>query len=320
MLPILLFSQKIWDEAHHNAFTDLILFRGKWLCVFRESNQHEKSRDGIVRMIASSDTVTWSSMHMWQMDGIDLRDPKLSITPDGKLMLLVGGSVYENGVYQQCQTHVSFSSNGLDWNPLQPILQTNEWLWRVSWHDGKAYGISYRFSDPHNKRKEWYATLFSSIDGVNYNYIVDMAIPGQPNESTIRFSENGEMMALVRREMNFHDEAWIGRSEPPYTDWRWSVARYHLGGPNFLILPNGKRWAAGRYKFATPYGRFAKTILTEIREGSDGLVDFAGIGLLLPSGGDTSYPGMFYADGFIWMSYYSSHEGKSAVYFAKIQP
>jgi hypothetical protein len=38
----------------------------------------------------------------------------------------------------------------------------------------------------------------------------------------------------------------------------------------------------------------------------------------LPSGGDTSYAGLVWHDGVLWVSYYSSHEGKSAVYLAKV--
>ena len=38
----------------------------------------------------------------------------------------------------------------------------------------------------------------------------------------------------------------------------------------------------------------------------------------LPSGGDTGYPGIFSIGGYVWMSYYSSHEGKTSVYYARI--
>ena len=41
--------------------------------------------------------------------------------------------------------------------------------------------------------------------------------------------------------------------------------------------------------------------------------------LTLPSGGDTSYPGLVWHDGLLWMSYYSSHEGKTSIYLAKIK-
>ena len=38
----------------------------------------------------------------------------------------------------------------------------------------------------------------------------------------------------------------------------------------------------------------------------------------LPKHGDTSYPGFVWHDGLLWMSYYASHEGKTAIYLAKI--
>ena len=42
--------------------------------------------------------------------------------------------------------------------------------------------------------------------------------------------------------------------------------------------------------------------------------------LELPSGGDTSYPGMVMHQGLLWMSYYSSHEAhKTSIYLAKIR-
>ena len=49
--------------------------------------------------------------------------------------------------------------------------------------------------------------------------------------------------------------------------------------------------------------------------------------LTLPGGGDCSYPGMIWHDyrgmvwhdDLLWMSYYSSHEGKTSIYLAKIK-
>jgi hypothetical protein len=41
--------------------------------------------------------------------------------------------------------------------------------------------------------------------------------------------------------------------------------------------------------------------------------------LQLPSGGDTSYPGLVWQDDHLWVSYYSSHEGKAKIYLAKVR-
>ena len=38
----------------------------------------------------------------------------------------------------------------------------------------------------------------------------------------------------------------------------------------------------------------------------------------LPSEGDCSYPGMVIKDNILYVSYYSTHEGKTAIYFTKI--
>lgn len=39
----------------------------------------------------------------------------------------------------------------------------------------------------------------------------------------------------------------------------------------------------------------------------------------LPSSGDSSYPGLVWHDNLLWVSYYSSHEGKSAIYLARVK-
>jgi len=41
--------------------------------------------------------------------------------------------------------------------------------------------------------------------------------------------------------------------------------------------------------------------------------------LRLPSGGDTSYPGLVWHGGLLWVSYYSSHEGRASIYLARCE-
>src|SRR5262245_44914769 len=84
--PRLLVVRKIWDAAPHNAFTDLVRFQGGWYCAFREGQAHV-SPDGALRVITSRDGERWESAARITWDNGDLRDAKLSITPDGRLML-----------------------------------------------------------------------------------------------------------------------------------------------------------------------------------------------------------------------------------------
>ncbi|MBA2726623.1 MAG: exo-alpha-sialidase [Parachlamydiaceae bacterium] len=312
--PFLVYIDKIWDFAPHNALTDLIRFKDNWYLVFRESDKHAKGANGIIRILSSHDALIWRPVCFFQESGIDLRDPKLSHTPDGRLMLLMGGTIYsDDHRYIVQQSRVAFSNDGVIWGRPTPVLTPHDWLWRVTWHRGIAYGVAYRFSEPSDRNAEWLVSLYESRDGIQYQKIVDWDIAGYPNETTLQFTKNEEMVALVRRDKKEDSHAWIGKSPAPFDQWTWQSSNYYFGGPNFIVLPSGQFWAAGRILSVTPYGEIEKTVLAKLTP--DGLYPV----MVLHSGGDTSYPGMVYHEGNLWISYYSSHEGHAAIYLAKIQ-
>ena len=303
-VPELVSVEKIWDQGAHNAFTDLIRFRDQWYCTFREAHGHVKG-DGKIRVITSPDGKAWSSVALLAEEGIDLRDPKLSVTAGGRLMIVAGGSVYRDGTLVERQPRVAFSDDGDAWTATQRVLKKGEWLWRVTWHEGKAYGVSY--GGPVENRDEWKLTLVAGANGVDYDTITTLDVSGKPNETTLRFLPGGAMMALVRREGG-NRNGWLGMSKPPYTEWTWHELSHRLGGPNFIRLPNGDLWAGSRL-----HGDGAKTTLARLTP------DSYEPALILPSGGDTSYPGLVWHEGLLWMSYYASHEGKTSIYLAKIR-
>jgi hypothetical protein len=303
--PALVSVKRIWDGGAHNAFTDLMRWRGRWYCTFREGDDHVGG-DGRIRVLVSADGETWTSAALIGETGIDLRDPKLSITPDDRLMMVAGGSVYDGKRYLGRQPRVMFSTDGNTWSAPQRILAEGDWLWCVTWHEGRAYGVTYKTA-PDNS-SEWTAALVSSADGRTYDQVTTFAIPDRPNETTLRFMPDGEMVALVRREAG-NRFAWIGRSRAPYTAWTWHETPQQVGGPNFIRLPDGDLWASGR-----SYPGGPKTVVARLT--LDGRFASA---LTLPSGGDTSYAGMVWHDDLLWVSYYASHEGKAAIYLARVK-
>lgn len=314
MQPNLLSVRKIWDSPPLSAyFPDLIRYNELWFCVLRESNEHAKGKDGTLRLLTSKDGDVWETAATFQQEGIDLRDPKLSITPDGRLMLLAGGTIYREKKYVTRQSRVAFSTDGVVWSSFQLILEPHEWLWRITWHDGKAYGVSYTHKNPHKLKQKWFVTLFQSPDGVNFSKVVTWPLAHYPNETTLRFLDTGEMVALLRRERRRRTPALIGLSKPPYKRWKWKSSGVYFGGPNFLILDNGSMWAGGRILLRTPYGIFEKTVLAVMTLESLTPV------LVLPSGVDSSYPGMAMHEGILWMTYYSGHEGNGAIFLAQIK-
>jgi hypothetical protein len=127
--------KRIWHSGQHNAFTDLIHYKGQWFCTFRESQAHVGG-NGKIRVLASKDGESWTPAGLVAEDGIDLRDPKLSIAPDSRLMLSLGGSVYEGKTLKERQSRVSLSSDGTNWSAPEKILKKGDWLWRVTWQIG----------------------------------------------------------------------------------------------------------------------------------------------------------------------------------------
>lgn len=298
----------IWRQADHNAFTDLHVFHDKLFCCFRESNQHDEGDDGKIRILTSEDGLHWRSLVLLAKEDLDLRDPKLSTTPDGRLMLICGGSSYRNGLYVACQPQVAFSYNGADWSDIQAIDLPNEWIWQIAWNRGIGYGFSYRYSEPGDFESPWILTLFKTEDGRTYDTVKIEEVSNHPSEATIRFLPDDTMIALLRRQ----GKGWIGQSAPPYTEWHWHEILCRLGGPNFITLPDQSLWASSR--LIVGKGETAKTFTAT----GPMTQKFYHPSLLLPSGGDTGYPGMVLFNNTLLISYYSSHEGKSNIYLASI--
>jgi hypothetical protein len=300
--PTIASARLIWGAAPHSAFTDLIRFRRGWLCAFREGETHAGSR-GRIRIIHSTSGADWSSAALLSEKGVDLRDPKLSVMPDGRIMLLAGGTQEQPDGTLGRQPRVWFSPDGRAWKGPRRIMSPGDWLWRVTWNGSRAYGVSYTLASA----QRWDLTLYAGDDGVAYQKVCALAVPGKPNEGTLRFKSDGRAVLLVRREGG--DAAgWIGLSVPPYTAWKWHSAGSRVGGPNFLILPDGGMWAVCR-----DYGDGRhRVVLARLGPASYRPV------LELPSGGDCGYAGMVWHRGRLWVSYYSSHEGRSQIYLARV--
>ena len=298
--PQLLSVNRIWDRGEYNSFTDLIRFRDRWFCAFREGTAHAGD-NGVVRVIVSDDGESWESTALHQEDGVDLRDPKLSVTPDGRLMLLPGATIYKDNEISIRRSTVTFSEDGSDWTPQQQVLPDGHWLWRVTWHRGIAYGVS-KLGDGDIPKRGF---LWQSHDGATYDLAHEFDVPAM-SETTLRFTDGDEVLALTRRTGPGGGNAWIGTSNPPYSSWSWRTTDRAVGGPNFIELPDGQLWATSRvYPERGKTGLFRMT-----REGLE-------LVLTLPSGGDTSYAGMVWHKDQLWMSYYSSHEEKPNIYLAK---
>ncbi|HXJ76561.1 MAG TPA: exo-alpha-sialidase, partial [Candidatus Dormibacteraeota bacterium] len=99
-------------------------------------------------------------------------------------------------------------------------------------------------------------------------------------------------------------------AQPPYTAWQWKDVGMKIGGPHLLQLPDGRLVAGVRL-----YDGTVRTSLCWVDPVTGKLTEF----VKLPSGGDCSYPGLVWHQKLLWVSYYSSHEGKTSIYLAKVR-
>src|ERR1043166_719417 len=133
--------RRIWDRAPHNAFTDLVRFKGHWFCVFREGTAHV-SPDGALRVITSPDGREWVSAALLTQTNADLRDAKITVTPNNELMLSGAGALHQPAPAKN-QSLAWFSKDGRKGGGPGKIGDPNMWLWRVTWHRKAAYSIGY---------------------------------------------------------------------------------------------------------------------------------------------------------------------------------
>ncbi|MFO0878170.1 MAG: exo-alpha-sialidase [Gemmataceae bacterium] len=294
---------KIWSQAPHNAFTDLVRFQGRWFCVFREGKAHV-SPDGALRVLSSTDGVKWESAALIKSDNSDLRDAKITVTPDGHLMLCGAEALHDRSKHSH-QSLAWFSRDGRTWSEKHPIGDPDFWLWRVTWHKGVAYGIGYGCGKDRSVR------LYASKDGKKFDTLVERLFEtGYPNETSIVF--NGDTAyCLLRRDGTGkgNNTGMLGVSQAPFTKWEWKDLGRRIGGPHMIRLPDGRFVVAVRL-----YDKKQRTSLCWLDPLVGSLTEFRA----LPSGGDTSYAGLVLYQDQLWVSYYSSHEGKTSIYLANV--
>lgn len=299
---------KIWDEAKHNAFTDLIRFQDQWYCVFREGDGHV-SAEGKLRVITSADGEHWKSAALVEIAGKDLRDAKISVTPDGQLMLS-GAAALPPGADHKHQSLTWFSSDGQTWSKPFEVGDKDVWLWRTTWNGEFALGIGYG-----TQKKKGVLRLYRSEDGKSFStWVLQMLEDDYPNETSILFRDDETAHCLLRRDGK-NKSGMLGVSRPPYHDWQWSDLGVRIGGPHMIEIPDGRTVAAVRL-----YDGGARTSLCWLDTQKNTLTEF----LKLPSGGDTSYAGLVWHDDHLWVSYYSGHERANSsaitsIYLAKVK-
>lgn len=302
-------SRMIWDASPHNAFTDLIRWKDRWYCSFREGSAHA-SYDGKVRILQSDDGEKWESLAQFAEEGRDLRDPKLCILPDGRLLVGMGVRTQDENEPQNwyTATRVSITADGEQWES-RIVGDPQVWMWRFVTHGDYVYSFGYR-QVPKGLGGETYLVFYRSRDAVDWERIVQTeAGGGYVNEAAFVFRPDDQCVVLLRREGGNNR---LGLSRPPYTTWTWSELNDRFNGPDLVQFPDQRLLVGGRSK---PAGSdSAKTAFAWLSIDPPQLIPAH----TLRSRHETGYPGLYLLGNELWTSYYSSESGKCAIYIARL--
>ena len=273
-----------------------------------------------MRILSSKDGKKWESVALLEIGGVDLRDPKLSVMPDNKIMVIMAGAIFDKtNVVEQLYPMVSFSnpSGKLFSVPEKSVVDpaiapSRDWIWRVTWHKGVGYGINYQLKENARdrsslKRDAWLIYLMKTVDGKYFEKVSELNVLDLPNEATVRFDNKDNAYVLVRKEAG-DKMGVLAKSGLPYNNWEYHNLDFRLGGPNFIFFDTNKLIIGTRlYEAVTSTG----ILLTDLNGKVLNTIKLKG-------SGDTSYPGMVMYKKKLWISYYSSHEGKTSIYMAQI--
>ncbi len=306
-------ASKIWDKAPHSAFTSLMHHNGYFYCAFREGFSHNDRNDhpntnGRIRVIRSNNGIEWESYKYFQGKG-DLRDPSLSVSPDGRLILLFTEVIFSGKKPVSLQTMVSDLESALFYSDFKPInivsvngkKISNRWLWKTTWHKNYCYGVAYGGGS---------AILVVSNNGYDFSVITNLNVEGYLSEASIVFDKLDRMLVALRRDGNELNTGMLGISMPPYIDFEWKDSGIRFGGPS-LYYDTIRTILATRDFTQRGIRTALYTVDTNLSVSR--LIE-------LKSAGDCSYPSLITVNDSLYISYYSSHEGGKASIYLSIIP
>ena len=310
--------RRAFHNGEHNAFTDLIRWRGKFWLAFRSSpDGHGVFASASVIVLTSDDAKTWRQAHRFSVFERDTRDPHFLIFQD-KLFVYTGTAHVgkEGKRHTDWNAHFGYAtwtSDGSTWAPAKALEGTyGHYIWRAAAHGDKAYLCARRWRE-HNEvpgRSTMEAALLESEDGLRWRF-AGFIQETLGNETAMLFQPDGTLLTVSRAT---RDDSVLGRTRAPFQEWNRQKLDGYIGGP--MLARWGDRLVVGGRR-TVPAGPTTTLLWLEGTQ----LMPFAE----LPSGGDNSYPGFVELDdGRGLVSWYSTHEkdagGKpiSAIYLADL--
>ena len=312
--------RRVFDNGEHNAFTDLVRWRGQFWLAFRSCpDGHGVNSSGSIVILTSEGAKTWRQVHRFSVPLRDTRDPHFLVFKN-KLFVYTGAAYVGNERIRGTEWnahygYASWTTDGAIWAQPQALEGTyGHYIWRAAAFGDKAYLCARRWRGhlPGSDRTTMEAALLESDDGLRWQFRSHIQ-ETDGNETALLFQSDGTLTTVSRTSQS---HAVLGRTRPPFETWTRQQLPGYIGGP--VLARWGDRLVVGGRRRMGPEGNSTTTFMW--LDGTD-LVTFAE----LPSGGDNSYPGFVELDdGRALVSWYSSHkkgaDGRpiTAIYLAEL--
>lgn len=313
--------RRVFHNGEHNAFTDLVRWRGRFWLTFRSCpDGHMVNSTSCVIVLSSADAKEWQEEYRFSVPLRDTRDPHFLVFK-GKLFVYTGTWYSGEGTLPRDEYdlnkhlgYAAWTADGTSWEGPRQLEGTyGHYIWRAAAHGDTAYLCGRRnrgYAQVWGERELVQSAMLESDDGLIWRYH-SLFMETHGDETAFMFEENGDLTGVSRRGSA---PAYLLKSRPPYTEWVRKDLGEYIGGP--LVTRWGDRWLVGGRRH-TDAG--SKTVLYWLADHT--LRPFA----QLPSGGDNSYPGFVaLSPSHAIVSWYSSHEkdaeGKTitAIYMADL--
>lgn len=272
--------EKVSDTPGHHAFTDLAEFQGHYYLCYRTGAGHV-SMDGVITILRSSDMRIWEHNATIKTLGDD-RDPHLLATPD-RLYVYFGvwDTIHGEGTNtpqrNKVRSHMASTADGESWSGVKGLYDPGWWLWRVNQIDDAFYTAGYTALRPAPDAR--HTRLLRSEDGVHWDLVTTVTREHMCGEADFWQRDDGSL-AMVSR-TGGGNPARLFTSNGDYTEWTDHELSEMVHAPK-LAFWKDRVFVAGRGKkdgqSVTKLWELDGTDLREL--------------LVLPSGGDTSYPGL----------------------------
>jgi hypothetical protein len=205
-------------------------------------------------------------------------------------------------------TYAVHTEEGRGWSAPQPVYQPQFIVWKPCAFGGKFYAGAHK-KDEVSNGKGRAVHLVVSGDGLDWKKVSTIRAGNWESETTLYFEPTGHLVALLRQKYA-SPTCQLLESDPPYQQWQPRPAGVpHLSG-HCVHTFRGVTYVLSR------------TVDYATRKTGTMIYTFA-CGQLqpyceLPSGGDCSYAEAVEEGDDMLVSYYSSHEGTTNIYLARV--